>query len=382
MNERAYYRAIRGVQLAAALTDINAALKKKRADHFYATRGLIYLEIGQFDAAIKDLERAQFGPPETAGRVAHHLELANIALGNQANAQMWHNRATSLNYKETYERVLLSTLRRKGNQNLPPPTTDPSQPVPVIPISDIPGLQRYELGTIGLSAAFEGIAWTTALGNVDGFGITFGVGQWNMRSDDGLPQLLREMRSEDQSRFDVIAGDGLSDLLSLMASDIPIARRLERANSPVFQGDTAGSLNAVWQQRFAALGSEPKFIAVQARRAKRVWLPKATELANKFGLHSERGIALVYDILIQGMRSSLEQKIMAKSSDPALTSETDRMVAIANAVADSVPDKNRDLTRARKMIIATGRGEFRRATYDLDALGITLNPPAASAPTP
>jgi hypothetical protein len=137
-------------------------------------------------------------------------------------------------------------------------------------------------------------------------------------------------------------------------------------------------LTKVWQDRFTALGHEDRFVAVEARWIDRMFFAKALELAAKFSLRSERAIALMYDVTEQSglMKPSLEQSIAAKLADPALTSETDRMVAIANLVADATPAPFRDDVRARKMIIATGRGELRGVSYDLDALGITVNPPA------
>jgi hypothetical protein len=378
-NQRAYYRAVRGVQLAAALADVNAALKKKRAPHFFATRGLIDLELARFSEAIKDLELAQFGP--VPGQVSYHLALAHHAFNRAENERTLRKQAAKLGYQPTYERVLLS-FKAGIAQTPQATTTDPlaqPQPSPQTPVvvPNIAGLEPYEVRIIGLTAMFENTNWETIRGDFDGGGITFGIGEWDMRHDDSLPQLLRDMRSEDQTRFDAIIGDGLPDIQTLLASDTIISQRLALAKT-VFQG-APGKLSPQWQKRFQALGQDGRFIAVQARRLKRILLPKASELARRFSLHSERGIALMYDVLVQnGMRQTLDQAITARLSDPSLTSETDRMVAIANTVADATKAPVRDDVRARKMTIATGRGEVHGVAYDLDAIGITLNPPSAS----
>lgn len=127
LNSRAWFRAIRGVQLDSADIDINRALGLLRTfpdstawqaeiyrPHFLDTRGLIRLELGRpdsaatdFDDALKGLLRPSGEDVESIrGEASYRLGLALCRLGRIEEAMPRFRTADSLQYRPTYELLL------------------------------------------------------------------------------------------------------------------------------------------------------------------------------------------------------------------------------------------------------------------------------------
>jgi hypothetical protein len=99
----------------------------------------------------------------------------------------------------------------------------------------------------------------------------------------------------------------------------------------------------------------------------------ALRLCNQFGLTSERGVALMFDIVTQN--GSISAPVKAQILADHATNEVARMVSIANHVANAVNPKYRADVHARKLLIATGQGIVHGIHYDLArAFNLTLNP--------
>lgn len=58
LNDRCWYRAIAGKELAIALADCDASLKMKEVPAVRDSRGLVNLRLGKFDAAMADYDKA------------------------------------------------------------------------------------------------------------------------------------------------------------------------------------------------------------------------------------------------------------------------------------------------------------------------------------
>jgi hypothetical protein len=142
--------------------------------------------------------------------------------------------------------------------------------------------------------------------------------------------------------------------------------------------DADGQVREPWVARFRALGQEQIFQEVQIQYL----LPqvqKAYSLADEFDFHSERAVALFFDILIQNggipsmVRIQYEQDVLdGERSLGRVLDEVERMRLLANRQAEAVKPKWVDTVRARKLTIADGKGSVNGISYNLDALGIRL----------
>src|SRR5439155_8578473 len=109
-----------------------------------------------------------------------------------------------------------------------------------------------------------------------------------------LQPLLGAFRRKDNTRFRILMGaeaDVMDRLIEAPCDDaLSLARRVML--------DADGQVKEPWVTRFRALGRERVFQEVQVQSL----LPqvqKAYSLAEEFGFHSERAVALFFDILVQ-----------------------------------------------------------------------------------
>ena len=134
-----------------------------------------------------------------------------------------------------------------------------------------------------------------------------------------------------------------------------------------------------------ALGRTPEFSAIQAAHASSI-LDQAFALCSEFGLTSQRGVALMFDVLTQNgsVKSIVKTQIMADfaqlPASGAAELEVARMRIIANRVAASARPQFVDDVRVRKLTIAEGKGLVHGISYDLEGVFcLTLDPFAAAA---
>ena len=66
LNDRCWTRALSGKDLALALKDCNAALRRSKSGAFFDSRGLVDLRMGEFDKAIADYDSALQQMPKSA----------------------------------------------------------------------------------------------------------------------------------------------------------------------------------------------------------------------------------------------------------------------------------------------------------------------------
>jgi hypothetical protein len=213
----------------------------------------------------------------------------------------------------------------------------------------------------------------TVSGDFDGQGLSFGILQWNLGSCS-LQPLLAAFRRKDNVRFHAILdtdADFVEQLIEAPCDEAPsLARRVIL--------DVEGQVQEPWLTRFRALGRERVFQEVQVQHL----LPhiqKAYRLAEEFGFHSERAVALFFDILVQNggipslVRTLYEQDIQEGEHSLGRTlNEVERMKLLANRQAEAANPKWVDIVRARKLTIVQGEGSVNGISYKLDALGIGL----------
>lgn len=234
---------------------------------------------------------------------------------------------------------------------------------------------------VSLTAAFEhgestpAECFETIAGDFDGQVLSFGILQWNLGSCS-LQPLLRAFRERDPQRFQHIMQDGARFMERLLAAPCDEGVRLARQELLTRRGQ----VREHWLARFRALGRTQVFQEVQLQFLL-PYVRKAYRLAEEFGFHSERAIALFFDIVIQNgsiptsVRTQYEQDLQEAERHLGRTlSEVDRMELLARRQAEAANPKWVDTVRKRKITIARGKGSVNGVRYDLDSVGIKLRP--------
>jgi hypothetical protein len=197
--------------------------------------------------------------------------------------------------------------------------------------------------------------------------IYFGAALWNLRTKTLVP-LLREFESADPERFAGALGEGRSELEVVLSGTPDDAAAFAQR----IQNDRA--VQEPWKSRFAALGREKTFQDIQMRTLEPYFV-RAVALAESFGLRSERGLAMTYNIVIQqgGSRvrqqwpAALESFREAKKREP---DELERMSILVGLASDRLPPTFRPQIRARFATFAEGKSSA--PAIDLEERGIRL----------
>lgn len=219
----------------------------------------------------------------------------------------------------------------------------------------------FETSKIG-PECFSGLA-----GNFDGQGISFGALQWNL-GQGTLQPLLSKMLSGSPDVMAGAFGEGFDALKTMLAGSK--ADQMAWAHS--IQDATGRAVAEPWKSRFVALGRTAEFQAIEIAAAER-YRQKGEELFNRFGLTTERAMALMFDIAVQnwdiseavGVLISQDCAAIPDGTDP-LQAEVLKMQAIANRRADVANAASVEDVRSRKLMIANGTGKVHGFVYDLE----------------
>jgi hypothetical protein len=244
-------------------------------------------------------------------------------------------------------------------------TMFPGQPPPVSDLANKPLCDRC----LALTGSFETSSYPPEsfcglAGDSDRMGLSFGVCQWNI-GQGTLQPLLQQMfeqhtdlaRSIFHENFDVLAKLGSADTSTQLA----FARSIQIE----FQ------LIEPWRGMLLTLGRTPEFQAIQSEAADGAF-KRALQLCEQYSLTSERAAALMFDIVTQNGSIVPAAGKAIREGIPKLTpgsdKEVNRMVLIANSVADaSDPDHAADV-RSRKITVAQGAGTVHGRPYDLEEM--------------
>ncbi len=241
--------------------------------------------------------------------------------------------------------------------------------------------EAVEKRCLALTGAFEtstGIpdCYCGLTGDFDGMGISYGVLQWNLGQGTMQP-LFSDMLTAHE---DVMAGifhDNLDALRTMLAD--PREGQLAWARS--IQDPNRHAVFEPWKGLFQALGRTPEFQDVQLAHAGRVY-QNAIDLCRRFGVSTERALALMFDICVQNgsIDASVEAKIRADfaaippNADPP-DAEVARLRSIANRRAEASNPRFIEDVRVRKLTIANGEGTVHNIPYNLaEQFGIRLQP--------
>jgi SH3-like domain-containing protein len=232
---------------------------------------------------------------------------------------------------------------------------------------------------LALTAGFETEAmppecFAGLAGDFDGQAMSFGVLQWNL-GQGTLQPLLRQMDQENPSVVQEVMGDGYAEFKSFlgMGKDAQMAWARGKQANKKWQDP--------WRSRFKALGRTAAMQQIQVNGANARYTTGMT-LVQQYGLWSERGAALMFDIVVQNgsIKDATRQQMMADFAkiDSSLSREDQevaRMRIIANRRAEAANSKFVEDVRSRKLTIANGSGKVHGAQFNLEATyGIRLVP--------
>ncbi len=243
-------------------------------------------------------------------------------------------------------------------------------PDPANPLLSAPLVERC----LALTGAFEtssGVpdCFAGLCGDFDGQGLSFGVAQWNI-GQGTLQPLLSQMLVKHE---DVMAGlfhDRLDELRTMLAS--PLQAQLAWTRS--IQDQLRHNISEPWKGLFKTLGRTPEFQAIQVEHADTIHTA-ALRLCDRFGVTTERAMALMFDIRVQNysIDEATEAKIRADFAAIPVDDEVSKLRSIANRRADAANPKYAEDVRIRKLTIANGTGTVHGIVYDLEKqFGIRL----------
>lgn len=218
----------------------------------------------------------------------------------------------------------------------------------------------FETGC-GFPDCFAGLS-----GDFDGQGLSFGVAQWNL-GQGSLQPLLQEALDQYPEVMAAVFHDHLPALQAMLED----GRDEQLAFARSIQQPLQHWLYEPWRGMFKALGRTRQFQDTQLRHAGRLF-DGAKDLVRRFGLRSQRGLALMFDILVQNgsIAKVTAARIDADMAGLAAGLEASaREVAVMRIVAErraeAAKAEWRADVRARKLCIAEGQGRVHGIAFDL-----------------
>jgi hypothetical protein len=200
-------------------------------------------------------------------------------------------------------------------------------------------------------------------GDFDGQGISFGALQWNI-GQGSLQPLLHEMFEKHEQVSRDIFHENFEVLKALRSSDKQ--EQLDFARS--IQNPRNFRVDEPWRGMMKQLGRTSEFQQIQANHASKIHA-KARSMCADYGLTTERGIALMFDICVQNGSISPVVQAQIQADFASMADRTDqvermRIIAIRRSAAAN-PRFVSDV-RTRKLTIAEGRGTVHGIPYDLE----------------
>jgi LAS superfamily LD-carboxypeptidase LdcB len=246
------------------------------------------------------------------------------------------------------------------------------------------GFTPAEMKALRITDAIENTAWyvprrTLAFGSFtgdfDGQGLSLGLLQWNIGTGS-LQPLLQAFAREHPDRFAAAFGAEADELRAVLREQRP--RQLAWARG-INTGDRRQPIREPWSSHFRRLGEDAAFQRIQLR-AVRPRMDAARRYGRHFGLTTERGLALMFDIVTQQgaywitckrERCVRRARLIQERRDAEARrlgrelSELELMAIIANVVGDVALERWREKVRDRKMMIVRGRGRVHGHEFDL-----------------
>jgi len=215
-----------------------------------------------------------------------------------------------------------------------------------------------------LTADFEGHSYGKVVGNFDNAGLTWGIIGFTLLHGE-IEKLLKQIKEEHPAIYAASLGDLADEIEAVFARGK--AEQIAWADS-VSTGRNRYGVEAKWQEAFERLGSYPEVKAMQRQRAYDAYWTRAVSDAQRFGVRTEMGLALCFDIAVQNGgidHGGEEQRITYWIERHPGSEERDLRSRIAEVIADGSVPKYREDVLKRKLTLAEGRGTVHGAAYDL-----------------
>ena len=169
--------------------------------------------------------------------------------------------------------------------------------------------------------------------------------------------------------------DHYDQLLALLSA--PRSEQLAFARS--IQDPNRKTVLEPWRGMFKSLGRTEEFQRIEANAANSLY-KAAQQLCADYGLWSERGVALMFDIKTQNgsIGAAVKAQILAgfqglPAGKSVEETETAKLRIVANRRAEAAKARWVEDVRARKLCIANGGGNVHGIEYDLEGqFGIGL----------
>jgi len=211
-------------------------------------------------------------------------------------------------------------------------------------------------------------------GNFDGQGMSFGALQWNF-GQGTLQPLFKELIANHQGIASRIFGANLNQLQQAVNG----GRNAAMAFAASIQDQTGKVVKETWKQMFKAVGLTPEFQAIEVKSAASYY-NRAQNLCKDYGLWTQRGRALMFDICVQNGSIPDNVKALITADFKALPqslspedAELAKMRIVANRRSEAAKPAFVEDVRRRKLCIAEGRGVVHGISYDLARqFGLTL----------
>jgi peptidoglycan hydrolase-like protein with peptidoglycan-binding domain len=220
---------------------------------------------------------------------------------------------------------------------------------------------------LGLTAAFEGHGFTLAQGNFDQAGVTWGIIGFTLIGGE-LKTIFTEACSEDENGVRACFGDDLDVLRAVF--DKSKDEQLAWADS-ISEGQSKAKLKEPWVSAFAKFGESELGQRLQLERVNNRYQKKAGDIVAKYGLTTELGRSLAFDIAVQNgsVNDAAAAQIEAQMK-PDMTQQQKREV-IATAVGENAKNVAfRQDVLTRKLTIARGEGVVHGTSYVLRNWGL------------
>ena len=220
---------------------------------------------------------------------------------------------------------------------------------------------------LGLTAAFEGHGFTLAQGNFDQAGVTWGIIGFTLIGGE-LKTIFTEACNEDEAGVRACFGDNLDVLKGIF--DKSNQEQLAWADS-VSEGASKAKLKEPWVSAFEKFGQSDLGQRLQLARVNDRYQKKAADIMAKYGLNTELGHSLAFDIAVQnGSVNDAAAAQIAAQLKQDMTQQQKREV-IATAVGENARNVAfRQDVLTRKLTIARGEGIVHGTQYVLKNWGI------------
>jgi peptidoglycan hydrolase-like protein with peptidoglycan-binding domain len=221
---------------------------------------------------------------------------------------------------------------------------------------------------IQLTSTFEGHGYTLAQGNWDGAWITWGIIGFTLKHGE-LSKIIRRLNQDHPARLQEAFQGKLGELLAVMNAGP--AEQEDFANR-ISLGQDRYKVDPEWARAFARLGEFPEAQAIQMERVD-IYLERGAKDAQRFGMASELGLALCFDIAVQNGGIDFdkeENSIRQRLKQSPANGEIDIRLVVTEVIAENSNPTYAADVRSRKRTIATGTGIVHGARYDVGEWGL------------